>query len=49
MWPALGMIPRLEELPASLGATVVPHPARHARYRAALARQRDHYDKLIRP
>jgi gluconokinase len=46
---ALGMISRLEDVPAALGATVVPHPSRHARYRAALARQRDLYDKLIRP
>src|SRR5882672_3541812 len=33
---ALGMIPRLEEHPALLGAAVAPDAGRHARYQAAL-------------
>jgi gluconokinase len=46
---ALGLIPRLEELPASFGAAVSFDAGRHARYAAALARQQEHYSKLVRP
>ena len=46
---ALGMIPRLEDLPASFGAPVPSDPGRHARYAAALVRQKDHYSKLVAP
>jgi len=46
---ALGMIPRVEDLPASFGPAVASHPARHAKYAAALARQKDQYAKLVRP
>ena len=46
---ALGMIPRLEELPVSFGAPVAADAGRHALYAAALARQQDHYSKLVRP
>jgi len=46
---ALGMIPRLEDLPASFGATISPDVGRHARYLAALERQKDYYSKLVRP
>jgi gluconokinase len=44
---ALGMIPRLEDLPASFGAPVAADPARHARYVAALGRQQEQYAKLV--
>ena len=43
---ALGMIRSLEELPASFGHAIEPDAGRHATYRAALARQRDHYERL---
>jgi gluconokinase len=46
---ALGMIPRLEDLPASFGPAIPSDPARHARYVAALARQKEHYAKLVSP
>jgi gluconokinase len=46
---ALGMIPRLEDPPASFGPPVSPDAGRHARYAAALARQQEHYAKLVRP
>ncbi len=46
---ALGMIPRLEDLPASFGAAVSSDAGRHARYVAALARQTEHYSKLVQP
>lgn len=46
---ALGMIPRLEDLPAAFGPPVPPEPARHARYAAALERQKEQYAKLVRP
>jgi len=45
----LGMIPKLEDPPAAFGETVTPDPARNARYRAALARQKLQYEKLVRP
>ena len=44
---ALGMLPSLEAVPAGLGPTVRPDPARHARYRDGLARHRQLYDVLI--
>jgi len=46
---ALGRIPRLEDLPASFGPAVPSDPRRHAAYAAALARQREHYAKLVKP
>lgn len=46
---ALGMIGRVEDLPAAFGPAVPSDPARHARYAAALARQKDHYAKLVLP
>ena len=36
-----------EPAPAALGASVTPDPAHHARYRAALYRQKDLYGKLV--
>jgi gluconokinase len=45
----LGIVPRLENLPASFGAPVAFDPSRHARYIAALARQRELYGKLVSP
>lgn len=44
---ALGRIRRLEDLPAAYSGTYEPDPARHAAYRAALARQQDLYGKLV--
>jgi gluconokinase len=44
---ALGWIPRLEDLPASFGPPLSPDPARHTRYAAALARQKELYSKLV--
>jgi gluconokinase len=44
---ALGMIPRLEDLPAAFGPPVPSDPGRHAAYGRALARQKDHYAKLV--
>jgi len=46
---ALGMIPRLQDLPSSFGAAISPDVGRHARYLAALERQKDYYSKLVRP
>jgi gluconokinase len=46
---ALGMIPRLEELPAAFGAAIPSDSARHARYVSALARQKEQYAMLVRP
>jgi gluconokinase len=45
---ALGLIPTLEEPPASFDAPIPADRDRHARYQAALRRQKDHYDKLVR-
>lgn len=45
---ALGLIPRLEDLPAAFGPDVPADPARHARYCAALQRQQASYEKLVR-
>jgi len=38
---------RLHDLPASFGPAVASDAARHARYAAALARQKDLYSKLV--
>lgn len=46
---ALGRIPKLEDLPASFGPPVPFDAGRHARYVAALDRQKDHYGKLVQP
>lgn len=46
---ALGRIGRVEDLPAAFGPAVPSDPARHARYAAALARQKDLYAKLVIP
>jgi gluconokinase len=43
----LGHLPDLAGLPAADGAIYTPDPARHALYRAALARQRDLYARVI--
>lgn len=45
----LGMIPNLDDLPAAFGEVVHPDSARHARYVAALARQKEFYAKLVQP
>jgi gluconokinase len=44
---ALGLIPALDAVPAGTGPVVEPDPARHARYRAGLARHRALYDLLV--
>lgn len=45
---ALRVLPSLAAAPpAGVGATVLPDPARHARYREGLARHRQLYDALI--
>jgi gluconokinase len=44
---ALGLVPSLEAVPAGTRPSVRPDPARHARYRAGLARHRALYDLLI--
>jgi len=46
---ALGLIPSVEAVPAGTGPVIQPDPARHARYRAGLARHRALYDVLIPP
>jgi gluconokinase len=46
---ALGLIPKLEDLPSSFGPAVAFDAGRHAKYVAALARQKDHYGKLVHP
>ncbi|HXX94860.1 MAG TPA: gluconokinase [Planctomycetota bacterium] len=45
---ALGRVQRLEEFPAAVGPALEPDRARHMKYVAALARQRDLYDRVIR-
>jgi len=45
---ALGLVPTLETLPASFDAPIPADRDHHARYMAALRRQKDHYDKLVR-
>jgi gluconokinase len=44
---ALGLIPTIDAVPAGRGPVVEPDPARHARYRAGLARHRALYDVLV--
>jgi gluconokinase len=44
---ALGEIPSLDALPAADGASYQPDAVRHARYRAAIARQQWLYERLI--
>jgi len=44
---ALGLIPSLEAAPAGVRPAIPADPARHARYRAALARHRSLYDLLV--
>jgi gluconokinase len=46
---ALGLIPAVEAIPAGVGPPIEPDRARHARYRAGLARHRALYDLLIPP
>jgi gluconokinase len=43
---SLGLISRLDSGPLPSGATLSPDPARHARHRAALARQRDLHERV---
>lgn len=43
----LGHLPSLADAPAADGAVYTPDPARHAIYRAAIARQRDLYARVI--
>jgi gluconokinase len=44
---ALGLVPSADAVPAGTGPPVAPDPARHARYRAGLARHRRLYDLLV--
>jgi gluconokinase len=44
---ALGLVPSLEAVPAGTEPAIQPDPARHAIYRAGLARQQALYDLLI--
>jgi len=44
---ALGALPSVEAAPGRLGTPVTPDPARHARYRAGLARHRELYGLLM--
>jgi gluconokinase len=44
---ALGLIPSIDAVPAGTGPVIQPDAARHARYRAGLARHRALYDVLI--
>jgi gluconokinase len=44
---ALGLIPSVAAAPAGTAPAVQPDPARHARYRAGLARHRQLYDLLV--
>ena len=46
---ALGVIPALDALPAALGETFFPDPARHAVYARAIERQVALYDQLVQP
>jgi gluconokinase len=45
---ALGVIKRLEDLPATVGPAVEPDRERHVKYVKALARQRALYDQVVR-
>jgi gluconokinase len=44
---ALGVIGDLEEAPQFIGSTSDPDPRRHVRYRQAMERQRELYEKLV--
>jgi gluconokinase len=44
---ALGLIPSVAAVAAGVGPALPPDPARHARYRAGLARHRQLYDLLV--
>jgi gluconokinase len=44
---ALGILPSVAAAPAAFGPTVLPDPARHARYRDGLSRHRQLYETLI--
>jgi gluconokinase len=44
---ALGLLPGVEDPPAEFGAAIPFHPGRHARYAAALERQKLQYEKLV--
>jgi len=46
---ALGILPRAEDPAATFEAALPADRDRHARYQAALRRQKDHYEKLVRP
>ena len=46
---ALGVIPAFEALPAALGQTFYPDPARHAIYAQAIERQVALYRQLVQP
>jgi gluconokinase len=46
---SLGLVRNLDELPAALGETVRPDAGSHDRYRAAIERQRRHYELLVGP
>ena len=46
---ALGVIPALDALPAALGETFFPDPARRAIYARAIERQVALYDQLVQP
>ena len=46
---AQGLIPRGTELPAERGTTYAPDPERERAYAGALARQKEHYAKLVQP
>lgn len=44
---SLGVLLDAGDVPSDLGATYVPAPARHERYRAAIERQRELYARLV--
>jgi len=46
---ACGALPNLADAPAGTSATYPPDPERHQIYRAAMARQHQLYEQLIRP
>jgi len=45
---ALGIIPDLEQAPDFIGAVYEPEPRIHLRYREAIARQKELYQKLVK-
>jgi gluconokinase len=46
---SLGLVRRLEDLPAALGARLEPDPAAHEAYRKALDRQQEAYRRIVAP